>query len=292
MQEKIQFIKGFHKNEKYRQSFNQLAQSTFGINFETWYENGFWTDKYVPFSYADGDTIMANVSVNKIDLIIQDEMIRALQIGTVMTHPDYRNQGLSRSLMNRVLEEYEGTYDLMYLFANQSVVEFYPKFGFQRVDECQYSLDFSGSSSRSGSIRKLDASNSEELRFIYEFVTRRIPVSRVFGTIHTAELLMFYSIYVFSQDIYYLEQEDVIVLYKQDEKQLDLFDVISCEEVEWDRVLGNIAPEGTSEIVFHFTPDIDSPHLKKQTGSEILFVKGDAITKLPAYFKHPLTSQA
>ncbi|WP_430541067.1 hypothetical protein [Sporosarcina thermotolerans] len=30
-----------------------------------------------------------------------------------MTHPDYRNRGLSKSLMNKVLEEYEHTYDFV-----------------------------------------------------------------------------------------------------------------------------------------------------------------------------------
>jgi GNAT superfamily N-acetyltransferase len=32
----------------------------------------------------------------------------ALQIGTVMTLPDYRNKGLSAFLMNKVLETFEG----------------------------------------------------------------------------------------------------------------------------------------------------------------------------------------
>lgn len=37
--------------------------------------------------------------------------------------------------MNKVLEEYENKYDYMYLFANESVLDFYHKFGFKPVEE-------------------------------------------------------------------------------------------------------------------------------------------------------------
>jgi predicted GNAT family N-acyltransferase len=47
----------------------------------------------------------------------------------VTTHPDYRGKGLSARLVNKVLEEYENKYDYMYLFANESVLDFHLKFG-------------------------------------------------------------------------------------------------------------------------------------------------------------------
>ncbi|MBF2595421.1 GNAT family N-acetyltransferase, partial [Listeria welshimeri] len=83
-----QLISDYKDNELYRKTFNDLAESTFDINFEEWYKHGFWNDKYVCYSYLDKNKVIANVSINKMDLIYQGNDYRALHIGTVMTHPD------------------------------------------------------------------------------------------------------------------------------------------------------------------------------------------------------------
>jgi hypothetical protein len=46
-------IKDYKHNEKLRNSFNQLAINTFGIEFETWYKHGFWTEKYIHYSIIE-----------------------------------------------------------------------------------------------------------------------------------------------------------------------------------------------------------------------------------------------
>lgn len=37
--------KNYRDNAALRESFNQLANSIFCLNFEDWYQNGLWTDK-------------------------------------------------------------------------------------------------------------------------------------------------------------------------------------------------------------------------------------------------------
>jgi len=124
-----------------RNSFNSLTEKTYGFNFEQWYEDGYWGDKYIPYSLLDGDKVVSNVSVNIMDFLILGEQKRYVQIGTVMTDEDYRGQGLCRALMEIVLKEWENKCDLIYLFANDSVLDFYPKFGFNVCDEYQYSIN-------------------------------------------------------------------------------------------------------------------------------------------------------
>lgn len=46
--EKLLFVKDYKDNEYLRNSFNQLASNTFGIEFESWYQHGYWTEKYQP----------------------------------------------------------------------------------------------------------------------------------------------------------------------------------------------------------------------------------------------------
>lgn len=52
-----------------------------------------------------------------------------------MTDPDYRGRGLSCWLIDRVLEDFEQQVDFVFLYANDSVLDFYPKFGFKRAPE-------------------------------------------------------------------------------------------------------------------------------------------------------------
>lgn len=291
--ENLKIIKDYRENEVLRNSFNDLASSIFGISFESWHEAGFWTDKYQPYSFIDGEKVVANVSVNLIDMIIEGERRRAVQIGTVMTHPDYRNKGLSAKLMHLVLADFEGRYDLMYLFANQSVLQFYPKFGFERAEEYLFSAPFSGERMEGKRAIKLNGRNPEHLRQIFDFAACRVPVSQTLGTI-TPELLMFYCMNPFSDDIYFLEDERAMVIYKEIGNELHLFDLISQQDVSIHTILSQIAGPETEEILFHYTPDYrDFPTQKEvYQGDEVLFVKTAGNTVLPAHFKHPLTSQA
>lgn len=289
------FVKGYREQHKLRKSFNELAKLVFGIQFESWYEKGYWTDKYIPFSYTDRNQIVANVSVNIIDLVVEGKIKRAIQIGTVMTHPDYRGLGLSRKLMNKVLEEYSGKCDIMYLFANDTVLDFYPKFGFEALDETVFSIRYPSSQKNSkASVRKLSGESDEDLQFIYNFSQKRVPVSRVFGTIHTEELLQFYCIVAFPNNIYFLVDEEIIVLYQENnEHELHIYDVVSQKEVNLEKVVNSITTEHTKNVIFHFTVDNhDRLPLETKKNNNGLFVRKEGEFLLPVQFKHPITSQA
>ncbi|MBO1510753.1 GNAT family N-acetyltransferase [Metabacillus bambusae] len=291
--EHLQFVKNYQEDERLRSSFNKLAQSTFGINFELWFEKGYWTDRYQPYSFIDGEKVIANVSVNKLDLIINGETKRAIQIGTVMTHPDYRGKGLSKRLMNKVLSDYENIVDVIYLFANSSVLDYYPKFGFKEVGEHLFSKEFAISRETNTSVIKLDGSHSDDLAFIYELAKERLPVSQQVSTVNTAELVMFYSLYVFPQNIVYLEEEKVIVIYQQKGENLHLYDVISSININLHSIIKKIASERNTKVIFHFTPNLsEDVGSKPYKGEEILFVKSKAGLEFPKQFKYPMTSKA
>jgi len=289
------FIKDYKDNELVRKSFNELAAIIFGgLNFEKWYKAGYWTDKYNPYSFLDGDQIVANVSVSEIDLVVDGQEKRAIQIGTVMTHPDYRNKGLSRELMNRVIEDYENKHDIMYLFANHKVLDFYPKFGFKPVTEYQYSMDFNLNLNKNASLHKLDCQNIDDLHFIHKFVSERQPVSMEFGTKNTTGLFMFYCLYVFSKDLYYIKDENVIVIYQNKKEVLHIYDMVSSEEFDIVKVLQSIANQETKKIVFHYMPDYKGFSYEKEAFHDdtVLFVRCNTDLLIPKYCKHPVTSQA
>lgn len=268
-----------------RKSFIQLAADIFGIDFTSWHEKGYWGDRYIPFSYADGGRVVANVSVNELDLVVEGKFHKALQIGTVMTHPEYRNKGLSGSLMNHVLEVYKGKYDFMYLFANDSVLDFYPKFGFEKIEEYQYSTKIPAGQ---GGLKLRELELAHDLDLIEKTVYGRVPVSQIFATANSAGITMYHILNVFTDHLYYHEDEDAIVIFTRENGTIQLYDVISTSPVN----ILNILPAG--EVIFQYKPDYTDmdyfPVPFKRDGA--LFVKKGSGMDFPRFVKHPITSEA
>ena len=40
----MRIIKHYREDAALRKSFNELAEATFGLNFENWYRMGYWTE--------------------------------------------------------------------------------------------------------------------------------------------------------------------------------------------------------------------------------------------------------
>ena len=128
----MELVKNFRENAALRASFNALAEQTFdGLNFETWYTNGHWTDNYCPYAVVEDGEVIANVSVNRTPILADGKVVRLFQIGTVMTKPEHRNKGLSRLLMAEIEKDLAAEADGYYLFAHTGVLQFYPKFGYR-----------------------------------------------------------------------------------------------------------------------------------------------------------------
>jgi predicted acetyltransferase len=263
----------------------------FGIEFEPWYQHGYWTEKYQPYSFIVNEKVVANVSVNLVKLVVNKQVMEAIQIGTVMTHPEYRHRGLSKRLMNIVLEEYKHI-GLFYLFANETVLDFYPKFGFSRYKEVQFSLEYLPKEINRGNLKKLDVKSPKDLAFIYDFASARVLPSSYFGTLETEELFMFYCLMVFSEDLYYLEEEEALVIYQMENNVLHLYDVISKKKVELICILKKISNETVNKVIFHYHPDTKEVALEHKFYQSNLFVKFVDDIILPEKFKHPITAQA
>lgn len=285
----MKLISDYRKNQVLRKSFNQLALDIFGLDFTSWHEHGYWGGRYIPFSYADGERVVANVSVNDLDWIIEGKSYKALQIGTVMTHPEYRGKGLSASLMNHVLEVYKGKYDFMYLFANDSVLDFYPKFGFEKVEEYQYSTKISADQGKFN-LRKLDL--AEDLDLIEKIVYGKVPVSSLFSTASSSGITMYHILNVFPDHLYYHSEEDAVVIFTKANGKAELYDVISTRPVDIRRIIASLGD--LDEVVFHFTPvysDLQYQRVPfKRDGA--FFIRKKPGLEFPPFMKHPATSEA
>lgn len=128
------FYAGISPEDRIYPSFLQLARSTFALDFAPWFKLGCGRreDGFCPFLLADGDHVCANISFSEQCFSYQGKVYHYVQLGSVMTDPAYRGLGLSAFLMRTGISHYSDKADGLFLFANDSVTKFYPKFGFER----------------------------------------------------------------------------------------------------------------------------------------------------------------
>ncbi len=48
-----QLVKQVRENNPLRKSFIDLAVKTFDLSFEEWYQQGYWTDAYIPYALSN-----------------------------------------------------------------------------------------------------------------------------------------------------------------------------------------------------------------------------------------------
>ena len=207
---KYTYITAYKDNNTLRHSLNILTKQTYGFDFEQWYQDGYWSEFHIPHSLVHGDKIVANVSISKMEFHIMGKHRHYMQIGTVMTDPFYRNQGLSRFLIEQILEQWDNKCDLIYLFANDSVLNFYPKFGFRQLEEyqCTKRVVYENCTSQ---VEKLDMSKIT----IRNMVLDKIRESGVFNKItmvNNPSLIMFYLTNFLKDNVYYVREIDAIVI--------------------------------------------------------------------------------
>lgn len=136
----MRLIKDYMYDDCLRHELNELAKQTFWIEFERWVTEGYYDGEYIPYSYEENGQIISNVSVNRMHFLQNGEEKHYIQIGTVMTRPEFRKKGYAAALVREVLKDYAGKCDGIYLFANMNALGFYDKLGFQQGLQYRYIL--------------------------------------------------------------------------------------------------------------------------------------------------------
>ncbi|MBS6196129.1 MAG: GNAT family N-acetyltransferase [Clostridiales bacterium] len=268
-------IKGYKNKEHQRNQFNHLAEKTFGLNFEDWYQNGFWREHYIPYSVFDGDRLAANVSVNIMDFICDGEEKHLIQLGTVMTDEAYRNRGLIRRLMEEIENDYGEKTDGMYLFANDSVLEFYPKFGYTAAAEYQYTKNVSITGTKTA--RQISMKSREDWAKLEEAMIHSVPNSRL-EMKNNVGLLMFYVTKFMQENVYYIEEWNAWVAAEQEEGELMIHHILSDGSVELQKIIEAFG-DSVTKVRLGFTPIHTEGFALEELREEdtTLFVKGSGI---------------
>ena len=251
------FIKNYRDDKVLRNAFFEFMSKVFpSIRFNEWYERGFWGDNFIPYSYVENDKIISNICVTKLEVIINGSSKKGIQIGGVGTLPEYRNNGLSRKLLNIVLEEYNNATDIFFLFANDTVLDFYPKFGFKPISEYLYKVEIDKISNREVlPFRKLDFDKSKDSKILTDLLKSRISVTSIMGARNYHFVTLWYVINFYRDSLYYFEELNAIAIIEKNKNEIQLLDVISKHYFNLEQILSLFISEELNEVIVFFPPD-------------------------------------
>ncbi|MEE9554780.1 MAG: GNAT family N-acetyltransferase [candidate division Zixibacteria bacterium] len=213
----------------------------------------FWDQKYRPFSYFSGNSLVSNVCVYSMNMTIQGKRCLAAQISAVGTLPEYRRKGLSSKLTQKAMDWARNNHDFFFLFADQKAYHFYKKCGFNSVNEYKACVSVSGKIALPGAV-KLDIQKKDHIEQIYRFASDRKPVSDVLG-VSNKKLFMFWCLYSLRDHIYYIPELDVLVLYKRDNELITVFDIVGTDILAFSEIYSYICSESDETIEFLFMVD-------------------------------------
>lgn len=273
---KYTYVTDYKDSDKLRKSLNELTEKTFGFNFEKWYSNGFWGDKFITHSMLDGDKIIANVSVNLMDFSMDGVEKNYVQIGTVMTDKAYRGQGVNRYLIEKVINDYRDEVDGIYLFGNDSVIDFYPKFGFTKSKEYQYSKNIWARNNLK-TIAKVDFSNKNKWQEFFYVVNNSISNDRF--TMNNSGLIAFWTRW--GNSVYYLCEEKAYVIADIKDNNLYIEQVISKRKVNLETIISSFG-NSIKKVILGFTPCNNNEYSVEEYHEEdcTLFILGEDLKNI------------
>jgi len=257
-----------HNDKVYENMLNKLLKEVF-FDFQFWYDLNLWDENYESYSILENGEIVSNICVYKTRVLFNAKEYLALSLGAVATKKEYRGRGLARTLMEHIFEKYDGV--PMYLSANDGVVNFYPRFGFQRVYDklpvCEYRVDH-----HHIPVRKLRYDDPKIMDYVY----KRVNFSQKMDCLNTACVNLFYIYKGELKDcIYELPEIDTLVIAKQKGTTLKLIGVFSLREIRFSELVSHLPFCNVDRIQLGFMPywtDIDFTLLEYQT--DPLFAKG------------------
>ena len=213
-----QFDYDYKNTDFRREALNRMTKETWGFSFERWYQNGFWPDSCVPYSLFDLQKMVSHVTATTFTFALEGKTLKALQLGTVMTDPDYRGRGLSRWLIDRVLEDFEQQVDFVFLYANDSVLDFYPKFGFKCAPEFFAVAEQTGKdriAANKADVRKLDVTQQQDQQILMRIASQTTAQYRM-TPLQNQSMLFLYSgfseLSFLENSLYYFPEMDAVAI--------------------------------------------------------------------------------
>ncbi|MCL2421887.1 MAG: GNAT family N-acetyltransferase [Defluviitaleaceae bacterium] len=272
-------------NPKYEALLDDFIQEVFGFSFAPWFEQKLWDERYISYSIIEEGKMLSNVCIYKTEMLVQGQRAQALSFGAVGTRKCAKGKGLSRLLMEHVLSLHPNT--PAYLFANESVLDFYPRFGFRPVQTYKPVITAKINNDPAKAI-KLD----EDDEIVTKAISERAVFSNLVDCLNTAPIQMFHMLLEYAEDIYYLPAHDAVVIAQQEGSELFIADVMAKKPIDFETLKAALPFESVDTIEFGFSPDwlgVTPIWEPADMADEPFFVRGE--WNLPDKFCYPAMSE-
>ncbi|HDR4424132.1 TPA: GNAT family N-acetyltransferase [Bacillus cereus] len=280
--------------EPKREQLFPLFEEVFGITTQTlndFSEKGYWDNTFKALSFLQDDKVIANVATFSLPLLINGERINATGIQSVMTHPNFRRQGLMTHLLNKMIVEIDKKCECVVLFTESP--ELYTSFGFEVVQEYLMTIPYDKYKDNDFLLRKLDYQNEENRQLIQETIENSQRLSNKFSTsnFQSSFYLNMYDA-KWNEKLYYSEKLDALIVYEVNNEKLKLFGVFAPVLPVLDEICGEIS-ERFTEIEFYFSPDqlgIEDVKFTELQSSKYLMVRSNKELDFKGY-KFPVLTE-
>lgn len=230
----------------------RLLRSVFTrADFERWIAWGEWDDDYRAYTLMDGAEFIANVSITRMQLLIDGESRRGWQLGAVCVHPDHRGGGHARRLLDAVLASCGD--DPVMLFANPNVRDFYPRFGFTPREEWIFMAEHTCTPAPQLAPR-LDPSDPATRTLIHRLAATGLPATTRFSARGHGAVINWYLANGYA--LAPLQPcADVLVFCLQQDDLLIISEVLSSVEIDLPSLLPQLISAPIQRVQFRFTPE-------------------------------------
>ncbi len=279
---KLNMFTDFYSDQLLSDSFFSLQKCVFPeIDLKWALQNGF-IPQTIPWGIFKDKKALSILNATQMKIMLNGEIKRAIQIGTVATDPNFRHLGLSRKLFTHVLKKYSDKYDFIFLFANNTVLDFYPKFDFQQQPESLFRMKLQNNREKH-LFRKLSPDSIDILKKVY---SNQDVLSNTFSVLDHSMLSLWYCKIVHHDCLWYDESSQTIMVAKAIDSTLHVFDIVSQRNDSF--FFENLFWPHVKDVVVHFVPDrfngLFIPELDPE--EDVLFYRG-GVTLADPYIKVP-----
>jgi predicted N-acetyltransferase YhbS len=270
-----------HSDHAWHDRFFDFEASVFtagGRTFPIWGARGGWVAGYDVFAAIADNQIVSTVGRSAMRFVINGEERSGYQLGAVATRPGHRNRGLARLLMNKVLGELDAPDQPVILFANPSVLDFYPRFGFRRLSQARFvgHVDLRPSGTFAPT---LDLARPIDRAWLADHCASAIATGQHFAARDYYPAMLF-NLTHRPRTIIRLDLFGAVVIVQQDGNRLVIEDLLPTRPFRLKDALPYVCAKPVRTLEFGFHPEAWWPNAESQAlddGGSPLFTRGVAV---------------
>lgn len=276
MPETLALREGYFGDPAAFQALADLLQDIFGIDISYQMALGGPDPTSMPFGYFDpSGRCVANFSAFSMPLVVNGRVVRAAGYQSGAVRPDYRGEGLYRTLMKRAFDwaEREG-FEAGILLTDKPGL--YEPHGFQAVPQFRFHGAVPQADLPVPRARDLDLKQEADLHIVQKALEARQPVSEIFSVARQKEMFLLNAHFDPDIRLSLLEENDAVIAWEaQGDTSLQILDVAARQIPPLSHIVASLGAHFERAEVF-FPVDrlgwdgVATPH----QGDCVLMVKG------------------